>query len=199
MNGGPQDAGTPRLVGIVGATGAFEALSIILNGLPCEFPLPVLFVWAMPDVFLEGTVARLAHRSSLPVVAVEDEQMLQAGKVFVAGTDRNLLFEHDRLRFTQREPKRRDTMDMLFYSMARELGTGAVAVILSGMSKDGAQGLKAIRDAGGYTIAQDEATSMIYGMPREAVRVNAACESLPVQRIASRLLELVSASPKVVM
>jgi two-component system chemotaxis response regulator CheB len=184
---------------MVGATGAFEALSIILNRLPREFQLPILFVWSMPDVFLEGTVARLAHRSSLPVVAVEDEQVPQAGNVYVAGTDRNLLFEQGRLRFIGRDPKSHDTMDVLFHSMARELGTGAVAVILSGMSKDGAQGLRAVRDAGGFTIAQDEATSIVYGMPWEAVRLNAACESLAVQHIAPRLLELVGAYPKVAM
>jgi chemotaxis response regulator CheB len=83
------------------------------------------------------------------------------------------------------------TMDLLFGSMAREQGSGAVAVILTGMGADGAAGMKKVREAGGYTIAQDWATSVVYSKARFAVKLDAVCESLPLEQIAPRLLELV--------
>ena len=83
----------------------------------------------------------------------------------------------------------------LFRSMARELGPRAVAVILTGMGVDGAEGMKEVHDSGGYTVTQDESTSLIYGTPRCAVRLNAAHESLALQEIAPKLIELVSSEP----
>ena len=76
--------------------------------------------------------------------------------------------------------------------MARELGSSALGVVLTGMGDDGASGLLAIRESGGYTIAEDESTAVVYGMPRAAVRIGAVCESLPLPAIASRVLDLVS-------
>jgi two-component system chemotaxis response regulator CheB len=88
-------------------------------------------------------------------------------------------------------------MDLLFRSMAREQGPGAVAVVLTGMGSDGAAGMKEVRDAGGYTIAQDEATSRVYVKARLAVQLDAVCESLSLERIAPRLVELVAVSSEV--
>jgi two-component system chemotaxis response regulator CheB len=182
----------PRMVGMVAATGAYQALPVILNGLPGEFPLPVLIVLSMPEIFVNDFVARLAERCRLPVAAAEDGQVPEPGKVYVAGTERHLIIEQGRLRFAECEPGVYNTMDVLFRSMARELGPGAVAVVLTGMGPDGAKGMKEIRDVGGYTIAQDEATSIVYHKARFAVGLNAVCESLPLEGIASRLLELAS-------
>jgi two-component system chemotaxis response regulator CheB len=81
---------------------------------------------------------------------------------------------------------------VLFESMAQDLGTGALGVLLTGMGEDGADGLLAIRRSGGYTIAEDESTAVVYGMPAAAVRMGAVCESLPLPAIAPRILRLVS-------
>jgi two-component system chemotaxis response regulator CheB len=85
-------------------------------------------------------------------------------------------------------------MDLLFRSMVREQGPGAVAVVLTGMGSDGAAGMKEVRDAGGYTIAQDQATSLVDLKARYAVQLDAVSESLPLERIAPRVLELVASS-----
>lgn len=149
-------------------------------------------VVAMLDDFVSAFASRLAEKSQLPVAVAEDGRMPEAGNVYVAGAERLLLIEQGRLRFAQREPRVYNTMDLLFRSMARELGSGAVAVILTGMGADGAAGMKEVRDAGGHTIVQDEATSLVYGTARVAARLNAACETLPLERIAPRLIEIVT-------
>jgi two-component system chemotaxis response regulator CheB len=183
------------MVGMVATTGGYQAIPTILSELPREFPLPLLVVQAMPDTFLDNFVARLADKSCLPVAAAVGGEVPEPGKVYVAGTDRHVLIEHGRLRYAEREPGVCKTMDAMFRSMARELGPGAVAVILTGMGPDGAEGMKDVRDAGGYTIAQDEATSIIDHKARCAVRLEAVCEILPLSGIAPRLLELVANSP----
>jgi two-component system chemotaxis response regulator CheB len=180
----------PRMVGIVGASGAQIALPTILSGLPESFPLPILFLMAMPDEFVDRFVMSLTPASRLPVVRAEEGQVPQPGTVYVAGTSRRLLLEQGGLRFVGCEPRVYDTMATLFRSMARELGSGAVAVILSGLGEHCEEGMRAVRDAGGHTIAQDERTSMVYGMARWAVESGAVCESLPVQEIAPRLAAL---------
>jgi two-component system, chemotaxis family, protein-glutamate methylesterase/glutaminase len=185
-----RESGTPRIVGIVGASGAQHALPIILSGLPDKFSVPILVVIGMPDSNVDHFATYLTRTSRLPIVVAEDGQVPQPGTVYVAGTERRLLLEQGRLRFARREPKVFDTMATLFRTMARELGPGAVAVILSGLGENCGEGMKAVRDAGGHTIAQDERTSMVYGMARRAVESGAVCESLPVQEIAPRLAAL---------
>jgi two-component system chemotaxis response regulator CheB len=154
------------MVGIVGASGVQHATPIILSGLPGDFPTPLLVVAAMPDEFTDRFVTYLATKSALPVARAEDGQVPRPGNVYVAGTDPYLLLDAGRLRFHERGPRAYDAKNALFRSMARELGSRAIAVILTGMGTDGAEGMKAVRDAGGHTIAQDEATSLVYGMPR---------------------------------
>jgi two-component system chemotaxis response regulator CheB len=183
------------MVGIVGASGVLQAIPAILSMLPQDFPAPVLVVVAMPDEFVSPFASRLAEKCRLPVARAEEGRMPESGNVYVAGTDRLLLVEQGRLRIAQRESRLDNTMDLLFRSMAREQGPGAIAVVLTGMGSDGATGMKEVRDAGGYTIAQDQATSLIYSKARFAVQLDAVCESLPLERIAPRLLELVASSP----
>jgi two-component system chemotaxis response regulator CheB len=182
--------GTRRMVAIVGATGVLPALPIILGGLPDTFPLPILAVISMPDQFADPFAANLTRTSRLPVAVAEDGAAPKPGTVYVAGTDRRLLLDRGQLRFARREPRVFDTMAALFRSMARELGAGAVAVILSGMGEHCEEGLRAVCDAGGHTIAQDEQTSIVYGMARWAVESGAVCELLPLQAIAPTLAAL---------
>jgi two-component system chemotaxis response regulator CheB len=182
------------VIGIVAATGGPQALVEILGGLPRELALPILIVMSMPPDFLKGWVAWLDERCLLKVTAAEDGDVPEPGHVYVASGDPRLVIVQGYLRL---QPSGSDLQpkNMLFHSMARDLGPGAVAVILTGMGSDGAEGMKAVRDAGGYTIAQDEATSIVYGTPRSAVKIDAACESLPLKEIAPRLLALAAAGP----
>jgi two-component system chemotaxis response regulator CheB len=179
------------MVGIVGASGAQVAVPIILSGLAETFPLPIIIVISMPRKNVDFFITHFTRTSRLPVVVAEEGQVPQPGTVYVAATDRRLHLEQERLRCVAGDPKVRDTMATLFLSMARELGPGAVAVILSGLGENCAEGMKAVRDAGGHTIAQDQQTSMVYGMARRAVELGAICESLPVGEIAPRLAALV--------
>lgn len=184
-----------RIVGIVAATGGPDAIRIILGSLPQAFPAPIIFVMSMPPKFVDHFVAALNTHSRLPVVRAENGVVAEPGVVFVAPDSSDapqLLVRQGRLQFVDRAPGLWNAMDSLFSSMARDLGPRAVAVILDGMGSDGARGAKEIRDAGGYTIAQDRWTSLVYGKPRFAVELGAVCESLPVAAISLRLVELVS-------
>ena len=192
MDHQPLEPRPTRIVGIVGATGSLQAIPTILSMLRRDFPAPIVVVMAMLDSYVGTFATRLAEKSQLPVFVAEEGRMPRAGNVYVAGTDSRVLIEEGRLRFAQPEPRVYNTMDLLFRSMAREWGTGAVAVIVSGMGADGAAGMKEVRDAGGYTIAQDWATSLVYGKAPFAARLDAICEELPLERIASRLIEIVA-------
>ena len=178
------------MVVMVGATGAQDAVPIILSGLPNTFALPVLVVISMPEQNVPLFARHFERTSRLPIVIAEDGQVPQPGTVSLAGTDRRLLLERGRLRFVERESMRHDTMATLFRTMARELGAGAIAVVLSGLGEHCEEGLRSIREAGGYTMAQDEPTSVIYGMGRRAVESGAVCESRPLQEIAPWLASL---------
>lgn len=184
------------MIGIVAASGGREAIMEILSGLPHGFAVPILVIFSMPDSSVSSFVAWLSENCVIPVTVAEDGQVPEPGRVYVAGGhERNLFIERGRLRLVERERSIYDPRDVLFRSMARELGPGAIAVILTGMGHDGPQGMKEVRDAGGYTIAQDESTSLIYATPRFAVEMNAACESLPIQEIGPRLVALVAPGP----
>jgi two-component system chemotaxis response regulator CheB len=186
---------SPRVIGIVAGSGGPEALAGILRGLPREFPLPILVAQGMPDDFVSPFVAWLADRCLISVAVAEDGQVPKPSKVYVASTmgQSNLLIVQDRLRLVEREARVYNSKDILFRSMARDLGPGAVAVTLTGPGMDGADGMKEVRDSGGFTIAQNATTSLIYGTAGFAVRLNAVCESLPLLEIAPRLLALVAA------
>jgi two-component system, chemotaxis family, protein-glutamate methylesterase/glutaminase len=182
---------TPRLIGIVAASGGPAALGEILGGLPPDFPVPILVVQSVHPDFLEKLVMRLNDRCLLQVIAARDGQVPEPGRVYVASDDPGLLVVQHRLRLERRDSRSHDdSKNALFRSMARDQGSGAVAVILTALAPDGVEGMKAVRDAGGYTIVQDQATSVIYGPAEIAVRLDAVCESLPLQEIAPRLLSL---------
>jgi two-component system chemotaxis response regulator CheB len=126
----------------------------------------------------------------------EDGQPLEPG-VLVAPADRHLVVSGDRVRLTS-DPERhscRPSVDVCFESIARELGPRAVGCLLTGMGKDGAAGLLAMRRAGALTLAQDEKTSWVYGMPGEAVRLGAAQRVLPIDEITAALVSQVGRRP----
>ena len=183
-----------ELVAIGASTGGPGAIVEILRALPAQFRLPILLVLHINEPFGTAFADWLDAQSSRRVSYPTDGMPLSAaaGRVIVAPGGRHLVLRDGRLRLTA-DPERhscRPSVDALFESVAQESGATAAACLLTGMGKDGALGLLKIRTAGGLTIAQDESTSVIYGMPREAVVLDAATQVLRLPDIAPRLAAL---------
>jgi two-component system, chemotaxis family, protein-glutamate methylesterase/glutaminase len=182
------------LVAVGASTGGPGALVDILRGLPAEFSLPLVFVLHISPVFGPSFADWLDAQTERRVAFARDGEPVAsaAGRVVMAPAERHLVVRDGCFRLT-RDPERhscRPSVDVLFESMARELGGSSAACLLTGMGRDGAAGLLQIRRAGGLTIAQDEATSIVYGMPREAVQLGAAVRVLPLGEIAPTIAAL---------
>jgi two-component system chemotaxis response regulator CheB len=194
----PEPAVAPvrrRLVAIGVSTGGPAALLDILCALPSSFPLPILLVIHIGQPFAAAFAEWLDGLVPLPVAYAEDGEPLPPageGRVVMAPAERHLVVRNGRLWLTADSERHscRPSVDVLFESVAREIGAGAVACLLTGMGRDGAQGLLAVRRAGGVTLAQDEATSVVFGMPQEAIRLGAAGRVLPLSQFAPTLLQL---------
>jgi two-component system chemotaxis response regulator CheB len=183
-----------RLVALGASTGGPGTLVEILKALPPTFPLPMLLVIHIGKLFETAFAEWLASYSRIPVRYAEDGEPIPRTGLIMAPPDRHLIVREGRLRLTS-DPERhscRPSVDVLFESIAAEAGRDCLACLLTGMGRDGAQGLLSIRRAGGFTVAQDEATSTVFGMPREAIDLGAAEEVLSLPQIASMLSELSS-------
>jgi two-component system chemotaxis response regulator CheB len=180
--------GTPGLVAIGASTGGPSAVATILSGLPRGLRLPLALVAHVHDAFLGPFVDWLGSRAPLPVRVPRDGEPL-APALWVAPAHRHLIVDEGKLRLVD-GPERhscRPSVDVLFESVAEAFGPRAIGCLLTGMGRDGAAGLLAMRRAGAMTIAQDEATSSVYGMPREAMEIGAAQYVLPLDRIAGAI------------
>jgi two-component system chemotaxis response regulator CheB len=187
-----------KMLGITSSTGGPQALVQLLSGLGPAFPLPILLVQHMTAGFIQGFATWLESVCPFRATVVNDGCIPVAGTVHMAPADRHLRLDSGRLRLDAGDPVsfQRPSGTVLFQSMAGDLGQDALGVLLTGMGEDGAAGLLSIRRAGGYTIAEDQSTAVVYGMPAAAVRINAVCESLPLPAIVARVLELVPATQK---
>jgi two-component system chemotaxis response regulator CheB len=189
--GGAQRCG---IVAIGASTGGPGAVVDLLRALPRDFALPILVVQHISAPFAAAFVDWLGGQVGRRAVTASDGDPVAAGngRVIMAPPDRHLVVRHGRLRLTD-DPERhscRPSIDTLLESVAREYGDLAAGCVLTGMGRDGAAGLLALRRAGGVTFAQDEATSVVYGMPREAVALGAAQAVLPPAEIGRRLAHL---------
>lgn len=187
-----------RLVAIGASAGGPAALAVILAGLPKDLSAAIVIVQHVDAQFTAGMTEWLSDQTGLCVRVAKDGDRLVHGGVFMAGTSDHLVLEGAGGLTYTREPLHdvyRPSIDVLFESVSRQWSGGAVGVLLTGMGKDGARGLKMLRDRGHHTIAQDEATSSVYGMPKAAVALNAAVDILSMRRIAPRLVELITAMP----
>jgi len=191
----PPAVGTFQMLGVVASTGGPNALVKLLGGLGTNVSVPVLLVQHITPSFMKGFVSWLDGISPLPVSEATDRQVPKAGQVYVAPADVHLVLERGCLRLENSAPVsvQRPSGTVLFRSMARSLGSKCLGVLLTGMGEDGAAGLRSVRDAGGYTIAEDETTAVVYGMPAAAVNMGAVCESLPLDEIAPRISQLLLA------
>jgi two-component system chemotaxis response regulator CheB len=183
------------LLAIGASTGGPPALAVILKGLPRGFPLPVVIVQHIAPGFVKSLAQWLKRESPLEVKVAGDGDILSPGTVYLAPDDRHMEIGRDRnICLSDSPPVRghRPSVDRLMESASHSYGKRAVGVILTGMGSDGADGLKKLRDAGGLTIVQDEATSLVYGMPREAALRGGAEIISPLEKIAEEIVEAVS-------
>jgi two-component system chemotaxis response regulator CheB len=183
---------TPAIVVLGASTGGVSALETVLTSFPRKCP-PTFVVQHIRAGFINGMIARLNARCAPKVVAARDGMAVVSGQVYVAAdTETHLVLqgrESIRCRLRQGPPRNghRPSVDALFESAAM-YGSSVAAGLLTGMGADGAAGMGAIRSAGGFTIAQDETTCVVYGMPRVAVENGAAHIVLPLDRVAAGLL-----------
>ena len=191
----PLSARCDRLVAIGASAGGPAALAVILAGLPKDFPAAIVIVQHVDEQFTAGMTEWLSNQTGLPVRVAKEGDRVTAGGVYMAGTSDHLILKSaDRLSYTA-EPRDyvyRPSVDVFFESVSRLWQGEAVGVLLTGMGKDGAQGLRMLRDRGHHTIAQDEATSAVFGMPKAAAALNAAVEILPMRRIAPQLIDILA-------
>ncbi|MEA2755233.1 MAG: two-component system, chemotaxis family, protein-glutamate methylesterase/glutaminase, partial [Aliidongia sp.] len=170
------------------------AILDILRGLPADFRLPILFVLHINEPFGTAFADWLDGQTGRPVACARegDPVSLAAGRVVMAPAGRHLTVRDGRFHLTVDAERHscRPSVDVLFESIARQCGSSAIGCLLTGMGRDGAEGLLKLREAGALTIAQDEATSVIYGMPREAALLGAAIQILRLDEIAPRLISL---------
>ncbi|MEB0039570.1 MULTISPECIES: chemotaxis response regulator protein-glutamate methylesterase [unclassified Pseudomonas] len=181
------------LVAIGSSAGGPAALETLLKGLPKKFPAAIVLVQHVDQVFAAGMAEWLSSASGLTVRLACNGEPPQSGTVLLAGTNHHIrLLKNGNLAYTA-EPVNeiyRPSIDVFFDSVARFWSGDAVGVLLTGMGRDGAEGLKSMRQQGFLTIAQDQQSSAVYGMPKAAAAIDAAVEIRPLEKIASRLVEV---------
>ncbi|MDE2306355.1 MAG: chemotaxis response regulator protein-glutamate methylesterase [Gammaproteobacteria bacterium] len=186
---------TDRVIAIGASTGGTEAIKAVLSAFPPDTP-GVMIAQHIPKAFSTPFAKRMNANSRMAVCEAEDGQQVLPGHVYIAPGDRHLLLERDGARYVCRLDdgtpvnRHKPSVDVLFRSVAQQAGRNAIGVILTGMGKDGAIGLRDMREAGAPTIAQDEATSVVWGMPGEAVAIGAAEHVLPLGDISEFVLRL---------
>jgi two-component system chemotaxis response regulator CheB len=182
------------VIAIGASTGGPAAIVDVLRSLPAPCAVPILLVMHIGEPFGSAFAEWLNNQSGHRVAYARDGELLapRAGSVLMAPPDRHLVVRSGRTSLTTDEERHscRPSVDVLFQSVAHDYGASAIGVLLTGMGRDGASGLLEIRRAGGATIAQDEATSIVYGMPREAVLLGAADQVLPLGEIGPALAAL---------
>ena len=183
---------------VIGAsTGGPAALNTVLSALPTTLALPLLVVQHITIGFTQGLVEWLQHDCSLPLRIVHQSLLMTSGVIYFAPDDRHLLVRGKNLMDVSDAPRInhvRPSVDVLFESVARHYGGAVAGVLLTGMGEDGAAGMKAIHSQGGLTIAQNEATSVVYGMPKAAADLDACSLILPIQEIGPRLVSMLQAA-----
>ena len=184
-----------KIVALLASAGGLKAISAVLAALPRDFPVPIVIVQHLSPRLPSLMADILSRRTALPVTQARDGEALRPGHVYLAPPDQHLLVTGQQtvsLTLTEKVHHVRPSGDVLFESVAACYGAGAVVVILTGGDGDGATGLLAVKDAGGLTIAQDEASSESFSMPRAAIETGGVDHILALDAIAPMLLSLVA-------
>lgn len=187
-----------RLVAIGASTGGPPVIQTILSSIPKDFPAPILIVQHIAKGFLGGMTDWLRHTTHLPISIASHGERLMPGHVYFAPDDFHLGVTGDeRVALSKAAPENglRPSVSYLFRSTADIYSESAVGVLLTGMGRDGAEDLKLMKERGAVTIAQDQESSVVFGMPGEAVRLDAATHVLPPERISAILKSLIREEP----
>jgi len=185
-----------KLIAIGASTGGTQAIKVVLSQLPPDTP-GVVITQHIPVAFCLPFARRINAASGMKVCQARDGQIIVPGHAYIAPGDQHLLVGRDGTRYICRlsdSPpvnRHKPSVDVLFRSVAQHVGPHAISVILTGMGGDGALGMQKVKEAGAVTIAQDEKTSVVWGMPGEAVKLGCVDSVLPLSRIASKICELV--------
>ncbi|WP_271408968.1 chemotaxis response regulator protein-glutamate methylesterase [Pseudomonas sp. Q1-7] len=188
----PPRRGGRHLVAIGASAGGPASLAQLLKQLPGDFSASVVLVQHVDEVFAAGMADWLASESRLPVRLAREGEVPQPGTVLLAGTNNHMrLMRNGELAYTAEPTSHvyRPSIDVFFDSLVAHWKGEAIGVLLTGMGRDGAEGLKRMRERGFLTIAQDQASCAVYGMPKAAAAIGAAAEILALERIAPRLVE----------
>jgi len=183
-----------EIVAIGASTGGPAALHQILSQLPADFPAPIVIVQHISFGFVEGLASWLDDACPLHVKVAQQGERLHAGNVYLAPDNHHMLvdrFNQISLAATEPVGGHRPAVTVLFQSVAQAYGAAALAVILTGMGADGAVGMQALRHAGAMTLAQDQASCVVFGMPKEAIALGAIQQIVPLGQIAQTLQQLV--------
>lgn len=203
VSGGTRSGAAPvratrgALIAIGASTGGTEAIKEVLSGLPGGLP-PILMVQHMPEMFTGSFARRLDALGPIRVKEAQGGERLEAGHAYLApGHSHMVLVKRGGLYYCELEHsepvnRHRPSVDVLFRTVAQHVGPRAVGVMLTGMGKDGAQGMLAMKHAGAWNIAQDQESCVVYGMPREAVAVGATHEVVGLREVAGRVLAALS-------
>jgi two-component system chemotaxis response regulator CheB len=191
---------SPGVLIIGASTGGPRALQTLVPMLPPDLNVPIVIVQHMPPGFTASLAARLDSVSPYSVREAAEGDTLVKGMILVAPGGRHLQFEGTgRVRLSDEPPVHgvRPSVDVTLASLTRIYGGRTVAVLLTGMGKDGARGLKAVRDLGGTTLAEDESTCVVYGMPKAAVELRAVEHLLPLPQIGGAIGQIFTEARKI--
>jgi len=184
---------TERIIAIGTSTGGTQALEVVLTGLPRTAP-GIVVVQHMPEKFTASFAARLNSLCQIEVREAQNNDRVVPGRALIAPGGRHMLLKRSGAQYYVEVVdgplvnRHRPSVDVLFRSVAKFAGKNAMGVIMTGMGDDGARGLKEMHDAGAHTVAQDEASSVVYGMPKEAVKLGAADRSLALGQISGEIV-----------
>lgn len=189
-----RNARSGRVIAVAASTGGPAALQQVFGAMPADFPVPILVVQHIAPGFVDGLISWLGDTGGLRVKKAIENESLQPGTVYVAADGRHLGVSMDGEVRLSRDPAIegfRPSATFLFDSVGRVFGSGAVGVILTGMGRDGVQGLRTLRGCGGHVVAQDEKSSVVFGMPSAAIDAGVVNVVLPLSEIAAHLVKIV--------
>lgn len=190
-------ASTEKIIAIGASTGGTEAIKDVLVDLPANMP-GIVITQHIPEQFSGPFALRMNKCCAMEVCEASDGQQILPGHVYIAPGSHHLIVERSGARYVCKLSdglpvnRHRPSVDVLFRSVAQNAGSNSIGVILTGMGNDGAAGMKEMQDAGAPTVAQDENSSVVWGMPGEAVKLGAADTILPLSKVAGKIMLLVS-------
>lgn len=191
---------TERVIVVGASTGGTEALRVFLEALPIDCP-GVVIVQHMPEHFTAAFASRLDGICAVSIKEAENNDTVLRGRVLIAPGNRHLLLKRSGARYyveVKDGPlvsRHRPSVDVLFRSTARYAGKNAIGVIMTGMGDDGAHGMKEMKDVGAFNIAQDEASCVVFGMPKEAIKIGAVDKTVPLEKIAELVIRAGNGRP----